>query len=119
MLDEKEVSAIDTSPKGNADADDGVKRSAENADGDAQNGIETVTSAEPTTTTTSGILLVRNATAKWLEAQNSNSLENVNLKVASGRLVAIIGPVGAGKVCALEKTKKFNLIFAAHADTSG
>jgi len=39
------------------------------------------------------------ATAKWTDIQTSNTLENINLSVASGRLVGIIGPVGAGKVC--------------------
>jgi len=38
------------------------------------------------------------ATAKWADNQTSNTLENVSLTVPSGRLVGIIGPVGAGKV---------------------
>ncbi|XP_060873076.1 ATP-binding cassette sub-family C member 4-like isoform X2 [Metopolophium dirhodum] len=37
------------------------------------------------------------ATAKWTDIQTSNTLENINLSVASGRLIGIIGPVGAGK----------------------
>lgn len=41
---------------------------------------------------------VLNVTAKWSEYQNSNTLENVNLAIRPGQLVAIIGPVGAGKV---------------------
>lgn len=43
-------------------------------------------------------IVVSNATAKWTDAQTENSLENINLTVIPGRLVAIIGPVGAGKV---------------------
>lgn len=43
-------------------------------------------------------IVVSNATAKWTDAQTENSLENINLIVIPGRLVAIIGPVGAGKV---------------------
>jgi len=39
-----------------------------------------------------------NASAKWTDAQIENTLENINLTVTPGRLVAIIGPVGAGKV---------------------
>lgn len=39
-----------------------------------------------------------NVTAKWSEYQNNNTLENVNLTIRPGQLVAIIGPVGAGKV---------------------
>lgn len=43
-------------------------------------------------------IVISNATAKWTDAQTDNSLENINLTVRPGRLVAIIGPVGAGKV---------------------
>ncbi|KAL5233639.1 hypothetical protein ACI65C_001049 [Semiaphis heraclei] len=40
---------------------------------------------------------VLNASAKWVPNQPDNSLNNINLTVRPGRLVAIIGPVGAGK----------------------
>ncbi|XP_015366052.1 PREDICTED: probable multidrug resistance-associated protein lethal(2)03659 [Diuraphis noxia] len=40
---------------------------------------------------------VSNASAKWVLNQPDNSLNNINLTVRPGRLVAIIGPVGAGK----------------------
>lgn len=43
-------------------------------------------------------IVISNATAKWTPDQPENSLNNINLSVKSGRLVAIIGPVGAGKV---------------------
>lgn len=43
-------------------------------------------------------IIITNATAKWTNSQAENSLENINLTVKPGRLVAIIGPVGAGKV---------------------
>lgn len=43
-------------------------------------------------------IVITNATAKWTDAQTENSLESINLTVVPGRLVAIIGPVGAGKV---------------------
>lgn len=43
-------------------------------------------------------IVVTNATAKWLDSQTANSLENINLNVIPGRLVGIIGPVGSGKV---------------------
>jgi len=42
---------------------------------------------------------ILNASAKWILNQPENSLNNINLTVRPGRLVAIIGPVGAGKVC--------------------
>ncbi|XP_060850595.1 probable multidrug resistance-associated protein lethal(2)03659 [Rhopalosiphum padi] len=40
---------------------------------------------------------VLNASAKWILNQPENTLNNINLSVRPGRLVAIIGPVGAGK----------------------
>lgn len=43
-------------------------------------------------------VLVSNATAKWTRIHTNNSIENINLTVVPGQLVAIIGPVGAGKV---------------------
>ncbi|XP_060872658.1 probable multidrug resistance-associated protein lethal(2)03659 isoform X2 [Metopolophium dirhodum] len=43
-------------------------------------------------------IVMSNASAKWTDdAQIDNTLENINLTVTPGRLVAIIGPVGAGK----------------------
>lgn len=44
-------------------------------------------------------IVLSKATAKWTDIQTSNTLENINLSVVSGRLIGIIGPVGAGKVC--------------------
>lgn len=43
-------------------------------------------------------IIVKNASAKWLQNQPDNSLNNIYLTVKPGRLVAVIGPVGAGKV---------------------
>lgn len=43
-------------------------------------------------------VVISNATAKWKDNQTDSSLENIKLTVRPGRLVAIIGPVGAGKV---------------------
>jgi len=43
-------------------------------------------------------ILISNATAKWSDTQTDNTLDNINLSVKPGRLAAIIGPVGAGKV---------------------
>lgn len=43
-------------------------------------------------------IVMSNASAKWTDGQIDNTLENINLTVTPGRLVAIIGPVGAGKV---------------------
>jgi len=43
-------------------------------------------------------VIVSNATAKWSDTQTEKTLDNINLTVRPGRLVAIVGPVGAGKV---------------------
>jgi len=43
-------------------------------------------------------LVVSNVTAKWTDSQTDNTLENISLTARPGRLVAIIGPVGAGEV---------------------
>ncbi|CAI6361980.1 unnamed protein product [Macrosiphum euphorbiae] len=42
-------------------------------------------------------IVVSNVTARWTDSQTDNTLENINLTVRAGCLVAIIGPVGAGK----------------------
>ncbi|VVC32358.1 Hypothetical protein CINCED_3A013682 [Cinara cedri] len=47
-------------------------------------------------------IVVSEVTAKWTDAQTENSLENINLVVRPGRLVSIIGPVGAGKSSLLQ-----------------
>lgn len=44
-------------------------------------------------------IVISNATAKWTQNETENCLRHINLTVISGQLVAIIGPVGAGKVC--------------------
>ncbi|CAI6363623.1 unnamed protein product [Macrosiphum euphorbiae] len=42
-------------------------------------------------------IVILNATAKWANDQNSNTLEKINLIARTGRLLAVIGSVGAGK----------------------
>lgn len=41
---------------------------------------------------------ISNVTAKWIQDEIENSLRRINLTVKTGQLVAVIGPVGAGKV---------------------
>jgi len=41
---------------------------------------------------------ISKATAKWIDNQTSNALENISLAIKPGNLVAIVGTVGAGKV---------------------
>ncbi|XP_060852278.1 LOW QUALITY PROTEIN: probable multidrug resistance-associated protein lethal(2)03659 [Rhopalosiphum padi] len=43
-----------------------------------------------------------NVSAKWAVSQPNNTLENVNLFTKPNRLIAIIGPVGAGKSSLLQ-----------------
>lgn len=43
-------------------------------------------------------IVILNATAKWENDQNSNTLKKINLSVKPRRLLALIGSVGAGKV---------------------
>uniref|UniRef100_A0A336LKT5 Oxysterol-binding protein n=1 Tax=Culicoides sonorensis TaxID=179676 RepID=A0A336LKT5_CULSO len=40
---------------------------------------------------------LENVTAKWDPSHSENTLNNVNLRVQPGTLVAVVGPVGAGK----------------------
>ncbi|XP_060519010.1 probable multidrug resistance-associated protein lethal(2)03659 isoform X2 [Cylas formicarius] len=40
---------------------------------------------------------LKNATARWSESSLDNTLTNITLQVTPGRLLAVIGPVGAGK----------------------
>lgn len=42
-----------------------------------------------------------NVFAKWSENAGDDSLSDVNIDVEKGRLLAVIGPVGAGKVGSL------------------
>lgn len=43
-------------------------------------------------------VVISNVTAKWKNNQTVNTLDNINLTVKSGSLIAIVGNVGAGKV---------------------
>lgn len=50
-----------------------------------------------------------NVSAKWTTSQANNTLENINFITKPNRLVAIVGPVGAGKV-SITKYITINLI---------
>jgi ABC-type bacteriocin/lantibiotic exporter with double-glycine peptidase domain len=59
-------------------------------------------------------IIISNATAKWANTQSNFSIQNINLNVKPSKLVAVIGPVGAGKVCIssrINKKKKNIVIF--------
>ena len=38
-------------------------------------------------------------TGKWNKDEKEDTLSNINMNMKSGQLIAIIGPVGSGKVC--------------------
>jgi len=40
---------------------------------------------------------IENGSAKWLDYEQENTLQNITMKVRPGELVAIVGQVGAGK----------------------
>lgn len=43
-------------------------------------------------------VFISNASAKWTDVYPENGLRSINLTIRLNELVAIIGPVGAGKV---------------------
>lgn len=42
-------------------------------------------------------LIIENGNAKWLDYEQEDTLQNINIKVRPGELIAIVGQVGAGK----------------------
>lgn len=61
----------------------------------AENGGDT---REFTRSSMNDVVVFSNVTAKWADDQTNNTLDNINLTVELGRLVAVVGSVGAGKV---------------------
>lgn len=54
---------------------------------------------------------IRKATAQWLPDSHDKTLSNINLRVEQGKLTAIIGTVGAGKVRKLQYSRILVLSF--------
>lgn len=69
-----------------------------NDQGDDGGGDDAVTKPTVTINSHDSGIQISGATAKWIDGQPDNSLENINLTVKPGQLVAVIGRVGAGKV---------------------
>lgn len=42
-------------------------------------------------------IIIQNGSTKWLDYEREDTLQNINLKVRCGELIAIVGQVGAGK----------------------
>lgn len=46
-------------------------------------------------------LSIENGSAKWLDYEDENTLQNINIKMRPGELIAIVGQVGSGKTSLL------------------
>ncbi|XP_050060625.1 probable multidrug resistance-associated protein lethal(2)03659 isoform X2 [Aphis gossypii] len=64
-------------------------------------------------------IVVLNTSAKWTDIQTNNTLENINLTVNSGHLVAIIGPVGAGKSSLIQAILRELAVFKGKISVDG
>lgn len=59
-----------------------------------------------------GRIVLTDVTAKWDVGMQDNTLSNITMKIEPGSLVAIVGPVGSGKVnlhCELNMESSENL----------
>lgn len=74
-----------------------------------ENGVLTRLSVKEATT---GVIL-KNVCAKWTEESTENTLDNISLSMVPNQLVAVIGPVGAGK------SSLINVILGELAISSG
>lgn len=45
-----------------------------------------------------GSIIMKNITASWTENTIANTLHNISIQIEPGKLYAIVGLVGAGKV---------------------
>lgn len=46
-------------------------------------------------------LTIENGSAKWKDYEDENTLQNINIKMRPGELIAIVGQVGSGKTSLL------------------
>lgn len=51
-------------------------------------------------------IMIKNVSASWTSNAIVNTLHNINIKLETGKLYAIVGPVGAGKVCTATQMRK-------------
>ena len=55
-------------------------------------------------------MLIQNATFKWGVEAKTNALSSIDLRVAQGELVAVVGTVGSGKVRNRIRRNRKNII---------
>ncbi|XP_017787048.1 PREDICTED: probable multidrug resistance-associated protein lethal(2)03659 isoform X2 [Nicrophorus vespilloides] len=77
------------------------------------NGTTTITPPSQT-----GVF-VKNLTAKWTSGPGDNTLQDVSFTVEPGQLVAIIGPVGAGKTSLLHAILSELPLLSGSVDVNG
>ena len=58
-----------------------------------------------------GTIKVENGSFKWTKEAETSTLEDINIEVKNGELVAVVGHIGSGKRSAFEKVKPENQIF--------
>ncbi|XP_025422003.1 probable multidrug resistance-associated protein lethal(2)03659 isoform X2 [Sipha flava] len=64
-------------------------------------------------------IIISNATAKWANTQSNFSIQNINLNVKPSKLVAVIGPVGAGKSSLIQAILKELPLCGGHISVHG
>lgn len=64
-------------------------------------------------------VVMRSVYAKWLDTSNDITLKNLNLDIASGELLAIIGPVGSGKTSLLNVLLREMIVISGEVDIQG
>ncbi|XP_066155396.1 probable multidrug resistance-associated protein lethal(2)03659 [Euwallacea fornicatus] len=64
-------------------------------------------------------VVLKNVCAKWSEEAIENTLENISLSITSNQLVAVVGPVGAGKSSLINVILRELPIKKGHVDLKG
>ena len=56
-------------------------------------------------------VVLEKVTGNWNKDENEDTLTTIDLSLKSGQLIAVIGPVGSGKVCSLFDSFKYDILF--------
>uniref|UniRef100_A0A8D8Y1X0 Probable multidrug resistance-associated protein lethal(2)03659 n=3 Tax=Cacopsylla melanoneura TaxID=428564 RepID=A0A8D8Y1X0_9HEMI len=102
MYDETQVAPVQIPPPSSEDKtspmyEDTITSLPHNGEVEGSNHQHTVTSMGNGRTPSQTGIFIKNIKAKWLPDQPEYTLNNITLDVKPGKLVAVIGPVGAGK----------------------